>query len=119
VPIGFLEIAGESLPAYSFGGYMDALRRARWGTNTGHGFLVCTRTVYGSTISTRSTRPKDGAPRSLLAGLISRSRLNFTDSASKTSPLWNFTPLRSLISQVVGATSFGSSAASSGTRARL
>jgi hypothetical protein len=63
--------------------------------------------------------PKEDEPRSLLAGLASRSRLNFTDSASKASPLWNLTPRRSLISQVVGATSLGSSAASSGTRARL
>ena len=119
MPIGFLEIAAESLPVYSLAGYIDALRRLRWGTNTGHGFLVCTRTVYWSTTSTRSTRPKDGAPRSLLAGFESRSRLNFTESALKSSPLWNFTPLRSLISQVVGATSLGSSAASAGTSFRL
>ena len=45
--------------------------------------------------------------------------LNFTASALKSSPLWNFTPLRSLNSQVVGATSLGSSAASAGTSLRL
>src|SRR3972149_4913880 len=31
-----------------------------------------------------------------------RSMLNFTDSPSNGSPLWNFTPCRSLNSQVVG-----------------
>ncbi len=46
---------------------------------------------------------------------FTRSRLYFADSALKSSPLWNFTPRRSLTSQVVGATSFGSSAASAGT----
>src|SRR4029434_1500104 len=63
--------------------------------------------------------PNDDDPRSLLAGLASRSRLNFTDSASKVSPLWNFTPFRSLISHVVGAASLGSSVANSGTRTKL
>jgi hypothetical protein len=40
--------------------------------------------------------------------------LNFTDSAVNSSPLWNLTPLRSLNSQVVGATDPGISAASIG-----
>ncbi len=40
--------------------------------------------------------------RRLLAGLAIRSRLNFATSASNSSPLVNFTPWRSLNSQVVG-----------------
>src|SRR2546426_1916285 len=65
----------------------------------GHGFLVCTRTVYGSTISTRSIGAKKVAPRSFPWPPARRSRLHFADSASKSSPLWNLTPLRSLTSQ--------------------
>src|SRR6266508_1065025 len=102
--MGARESATASLPAYSLGGYIEAWRRAMWLTNTGHGFLVWIRTVYGSTISTRSIGANDEAPRSLLPGLIRRSRLNLTDSASKSSPLWNLTPFRSLNSQTVGAT---------------
>src|SRR5215831_2736164 len=70
-------------------------------------------------MSTRSIGPNVDEPRSLLAGLIRRSMLNFTDSAVNSSPLWNLTPLRSLNSQVVGATSLGISAASAGTSFRL
>ena len=44
--------------------------------------------------------------------------LNLTESALKSSPLWNLTPRRSLNSQTVGATSFGISAASAGTSLR-
>src|SRR6266481_9831715 len=117
--MGPREMAAASLPAYSLGGYIEACRWAMWLTNTGHGFLVWIFTVYGSTTSTRSMGANDEEPRSLLAGLMSRSRLNFTESALKSSPLWNLTPLRSLISQIVGATSFGSSAASAGTIFRL
>ena len=90
-----------------------------WLRKTGHGFLVWILTVYGSTISTRSIGAKDDEPRSLLAGLTRRSMLNLTASALKSSPLWNLTPRRSLNSQVVGATSFGISAASAGTSLRL
>ena len=67
-----------------------------WLRNTGHGFLVWIFTVYGSTISTRSIGAKDVEPRSLLAGLTRRSMLNLTESALKSSPLWNLTPRRSL-----------------------
>ena len=51
--------------------------------------------------------------------VFTRSRLNFTDSALNSSPLWNLTPRRSFTSHVVGATSFGSSAASAGTILRF
>ncbi len=84
--------------------------------NVGHGLVVCTFTVYGSTISTRSRSRKFELAR---RPDFTRSRLNFTESALKSSPLWNLTPLRSLISQTVGATSFGSSLASAGTILRL
>ena len=40
MPIGFLEIAAVSLPAYSFGGYIAAWRPAMLARNMGHGFLV-------------------------------------------------------------------------------
>ena len=82
----------------------------------GHGLLVCTRTVYGSTMSTFSMGRKFELARS---PDFTRSRLNFTDSALKSSPLWNLTPWRSFTSHVVGATSFGSSAASAGTILRF
>src|SRR5438067_2963506 len=98
---------------------IEAWRRAMWARNVGHGFLVWIFTVYGSTISTRSMGANDEEPRSLLAGFARRSMLNFTASALKSSPLWNLTPRRSLNSHVVGATSFGISAASTGTSLRL
>src|SRR4029453_2209608 len=85
----------------------------------GHGAFVWIRTVSGSTISTWPSGAKGVAPRSFSLGSPSRSRLNFTASASTGSPVWNFTPGRSLNSQVVGATSFGSSAASAGCSTRL
>jgi hypothetical protein len=88
-------------------------------TIVGHGFFVCTRIVDGSVTSTRSIAAKNVAPRSFPCPCASRSRLNFADSAVKSSPLWNFTPLRSLISHVVGATSFGISVASAGTILRF
>src|SRR6267142_5700737 len=117
--MGAREIAPASFPAYSLGGYIAAWRRAMWLRNTGHGFLVWIRTVKGSTISTRSIGANDEEPRSLLAGLARRSMLNLTESAVKSSPLWNLTPRRSLNSQVVGATSFGISVASAGTSLRF
>src|SRR3989442_826840 len=100
-----------SLSRYAFGGYMLPCTNVITLVNVGHGFLVCTRIVYGSTISTRSIGAKKVAPRSFPCPPARRSRLHFADSASKSSPLWNFTPLRSLTSHVVGATSFGISLA--------
>ena len=83
----------------------------------GHGLLVCTRTVYGSTISTRSMGRKFEDAR--IFESLARSRLNFTDSEVKSSPLWNFTPRRSLTSHTCGDTSLGNSAASAGTSLRF
>src|SRR5260370_21800120 len=100
------------LPAYALGGYIDACANVRTVRKVGQGLLVCTRIVYGSTISMDSIGLKFDDARSL--GSLTRSRLNFADSALKSSPLWNLTPLRSLTSHVVGATSFGISVASPG-----
>src|SRR5262245_44697773 len=106
-----------SLPAYAFGGYMEACRCVSALTKIGQGLFVCTRTVEASTTSTRSMGLKFELPRMLES--LHRSMLNFTDSALKSSPLWNLTPRRSLNSHVVGATSLGISAASAGTSLRL
>jgi hypothetical protein len=72
--------------------------------------------VYASTISTLSIGRKLELAR---RPAFTRSRLYFTDSALNSSPLWNLTPLRSLTSHTVGATSFGSSAARAGTILRF
>src|SRR5215813_3622076 len=104
---------GLSLPAYAFGGYMEACRCVSALMKIGHGLFVCTRTVVASTISTRSIGLKFELPRMLES--LARSRLHFTDSALKSSPLWNLTPGRSFTSHVVGATSFGNEAARAGT----
>src|SRR3989440_9438117 len=100
------------LPAYALGGYIAACAKVMTVRNVGHGLLVCTRIVYGSTTSTDSIGLKFDDARSL--GSLTRSRLNFAASALKSSPLVNLTPLRSLTSHVVGATSFGVSVASPG-----
>ena len=73
--------------------------------------------MEGSTTSTRSISLKFELPRIL--GSLARSRLNFTASALKSSPLWNFTPRRSLISHTWGETSLGSSVANAGTIFKL
>src|SRR5258708_14189260 len=100
------------LPAYALGGYIDACAYVRTVRKVGQGLLVCTRIVYGSTISMDSIGLKFDDARSL--GSLTRSRLNFADSAFKSSPLWNLTPLRSFTSHVVGATSFATSVATPG-----
>src|SRR5688500_11898082 len=106
-------MSAVSLPAYALGGYIAAWLNVMIEVNVGHGFVVWTRIVYGSTISTRSMGRKFELARSLES--LTRSRLNFADSALKSSPLWNLTPLRSFTSHTIGETSFGNSAASEGT----
>src|SRR5215468_1278009 len=100
------------LSLYALGGYIDACAKVRTVRNVGQGLFVCTRIVYGSTISTDSIGLKFDDARSFAS--FTRSRLNFADSALNSSPLVNLTPLRSLTSHVVGATSFGISVASAG-----
>src|SRR5438874_379452 len=79
VPIGCREISAGSLPAYAFGGYIDACANVMMVRNVGHGLLVWTRIVYGSTISTRSIGRKLELAR--IFGSFTRSMLNFADSA--------------------------------------
>ena len=76
----------------------------------GHGALVWIRTVKGSTTSTWLSGRERGGAAELELGIHQPLHLNFTASPSNGSPLWNFTPGRSLNSHTVGDTSFGSSA---------
>src|SRR5437867_1596207 len=117
VPIGLREMSAVSLPAYALGGYIEACAKFMMDTKVGQGLFVSTRIVYGSTISTRSIGRKLDEARSFAS--FTRSRLNFADSALKSSPLWNLTPRRSLTSHTCGEISFGSSAASAGWILRL
>ena len=68
----------------------------------GKGFSVRSWTVYSSTILTSLIQVKLPRVTDLVAGSSTRSMVNFTASALKGSPLWNFTPWRSFSSQVVG-----------------
>src|SRR4029453_16369611 len=85
------------------------------GRKGGQGFLVCTRIVYGSTISTRSIGAKKVEPRSLPCPFARRWRGNFAEAGVKFSPLWNFTPRRSFPPHADGGTNFGISVARAGT----
>ena len=89
---------------------MTAPRSASWFSIVGNGLLVTIRTVNVSTTSTEVTSRKLPAWRLPSLGSRRRSMLNFTASASSSSPLWNLTPLRSLNSHVVGFTIFHDSA---------
>src|SRR5438105_13910061 len=115
--MGWREMSAGCLPAYTLGGYMDTCANVITVRNVGQGLPVCTRIVYGSTTSTVSIGLKFDEARSF--GSFTRSMLNLADSALNSSPLWNLTPLRSLTSHVVGATSFGISVASAGMILRL
>src|SRR5256885_10923793 len=110
--MGWREMSAGCLPAYAFGGYIAACAKVMTVRKVGHGLFVCTRIVWGSTISTDSIGLKFDEAR--IFGSFTRSMLNFADSALNSSPLVNLTPLRSLTSHVVGATSFGISVASPG-----
>src|SRR2546426_11727139 len=100
------------LPAYALGGYIATCAKVMTVRKVGHGLAGFTRIVYGSTTSTDAMGGKFDDARRL--GSLTRSMLNFADSALKSSPLWNLTPLRSLNSHVVGATSFATSVGGSG-----
>ena len=65
-------------------------------------------TVPGSGASMRSMVEKTVLTRVLAAGSYVRSMLAFTSDDENGSPLWNFTPGRSLNVHVVGAVSFHS-----------
>jgi hypothetical protein len=79
---------------------------------------VVNRTVESSTTATDLISRSAPAPGHLVFGSSIRSNENFTACALKGSPLWNFTPGRSLNSQVVASTARQESA-SPGRRARL
>src|SRR2546428_382355 len=115
--MGWREMSAGCLPAYAFGGYMDTCAKVMTVRKVGHGLSVCTRIVYGSAISTDSIGLKFDEAR--IFGSFTRSMLNFADSALKSSPLWNLTPLRSLTSHVVGATTWEVKLASAGVGLRL
>src|SRR6059036_3426973 len=119
VPMGFFEKSAVSFPADSLGGSIPLCGNVITGTNVGQGFFVCTRIVYGSTISTRSIGAKKVEPRSLPCPCPNRSRVNLAESALNSSPLWNLTPLRSLTSQADGGMNLGISVARLGTIFRL
>ena len=114
------EMAAVSLPAYSFGGYMAACAEAEGGHEDRPRLLgVDAHRVGIDDLDAVDGREEGGCPGACWPDSPARSRLNFTDSALNSSPLWNFTPLRSLTSHAVGATSFGISVASAGTILRF
>src|SRR4029450_9176139 len=82
VPMGFFGGSAVSLPALALGGYIEAWRKPMIVVKVGQGLEVCTRTVYGSTMLTRSMGRKFELER---IPDLTRSRLNFTDSAVKAS----------------------------------
>ena len=103
VPTGFrLACASPTCVTY-FGGswYMRVMRAGIAGSGT----LVWKRTVEGSTTSTRSIVPNQPFCGDLKSARLMRSKENFTAFASKGSPLWNFTPWRSLASHTLSLTS--------------
>src|SRR6266542_1312734 len=68
------------------------------------GVFVTIRTVASSTTSTRSMIGTSVAPVALFrSGRTIRSKLYLTVCASKGSPFWNLTPVRSLNTQVFGS----------------
>src|SRR5689334_5178092 len=74
---------------------------------SGYGVAYLNRIVYGSTISTDVMSLVYGVNGPGLFGTLgTRSSVNFTSSAVSSVPSLNFTPLRSLNSQVVGSTVF-------------
>src|SRR3989442_7139820 len=79
------------------------------------GDLVITFTVKGSTISVPAIVLSSELTVALVSGFVARSRVNLTESALKSSPLWNFTPLRKVNCQVVAFSRFQDSARA-GTR---
>ena len=89
-----------------FGTIGKKTRRSR---SSGNGLSVTMWIVSASTIRTSLIArmlPYWGDFFFSLPGSITRSTENFTSSAVRGSPLWNFTPLRSLNSHVVSFSAF-------------
>src|SRR3989442_12888570 len=93
------------LPAYALGGYIATCAKVMTVRKVGHGLAVCTRIVNGSTTSTDSMGGKFDDARSL--GSLTPSMLNFADSALKSSPIGNLTPMRMLPSHLACPARFG------------
>ena len=103
VPTGLRFACASPTWATYFGAswYMRVMRAGMAGSGT----LVWNRAVKGSTTSTRSMVPNQPFCGDLKSARLMRSNENFTASASKASPLWNFTPWRSLTSHTFSLTS--------------
>ena len=103
VPTGLRLACTSPTCATYFGAswYMRVMRAGMAGSGT----LVWKRTVEGSTISTRSMVPNQPFCGDLKSARLMRSNENLTALASKGSPLWNFTPGRSLTSHTLSLTS--------------
>ena len=103
VPTGLRFACASPTCATYFGAswYMSVIRAGIEGSGT----LVWNRTVKGSTISTASIVLNQPFCGDLKSPRLMRSKENFTAVASKTSPLWNFTPCRSLTSHTLSPTS--------------
>jgi hypothetical protein len=103
------------LPAALLGSTITAVAWPSWKSRSGLGFFSFSTTAWLLMALKLSMLAK--VARSLLGlpGSAARSRLNFTAAASKGSPLWNFTPRRSVKLQVLRSGVTAQSAASSGT----
>src|SRR5262249_16808830 len=102
-PTGCVATYASPFSRTYFGGTIG-IAYARLVTSVGNGRLVTMRSVSGSTTSTRSMSTNAQRQRAFWSGFTTPSMLHLTASASRSSPLWTFTPRRSLNSQVVGFT---------------
>ena len=115
VPFGLVAIASLPTALVCFGESIRPNSSPRRTGSRKSGALVTTFTVKGSTISVPAIVLSSEPMVALVSGLVARSRVNLTDSALKSSPLWNLTPLRRTNCQVVGFSRFHDSARA-GTR---
>ena len=108
VPMGALA-PNASSPTFSTCFLGTIGKKTSRSSRSGNGLSVTTWIVSGSTIRTSliaRTFPYCGDFFVVLPGSSTRSKENVTSSAVIVSPLWNFTPLRSLNSQVVSLIAF-------------
>src|SRR3989440_422648 len=108
VPTGALPPKASS-PTFSVCLFGTMLKYTSRSSSSGKGLSVTMWIVSGSTIRTSFTArmlPYCGDFFFSLPGSVTRSKENFTSSAVSGSPLWNFTPRRSLNSQVVSFSAF-------------
>src|SRR5450759_1973772 len=93
---------GPTLAYYSFG-YITT-GPARYSIAAGNGFFVLMRTLYWSILSAPAIQLTFCCVVDLFSGLDTKLSVYTTSSASKGSPLWNFTPRRRSNSSVVSLT---------------